>query len=182
MDKKEDIKLNHLTIMSDGSLQLGLTKPFVQKGRSFINIKDDDTFEDIDRFEWTNIKEISKEELKELKKTGCIGTYIGVPVTNFQLYLDTEDGFRFVEENENGDTFLLEAGDTDCHLYFHWDEIENDIKNMELHLLPVSQLEIVENVDFLLPEREFVWGDGYVLTVHPVWIADKREVLSEKEE
>lgn len=146
MDKNDELKMNNI-------LRLGLTKPFIQKGRTFINIKDDDTFEDIDRFEWAT--------------------------NQFQLYLDTEDGFRFVEENENGDTFLLEVGDTDCHLYFHWDEIEEDIKNMGLHLLPTSQLGIVEDIDLLLPEREFVWGDGYVLTVHPVLHTDKREVLSD---
>ena len=52
----------------DNILRLGLTKPFIQKGRSFINIKDDDTFEDIDRFEWAD---------KDKKIDGYIGVYNG---------------------------------------------------------------------------------------------------------
>ena len=156
----EYVKMDHVTMTPQGD-KIGLTKPFIQKGRSFINIKDDDIFNNIDRFIWSDEH---------------FGTF---KYNEFQLSLDSDDGFRFVEEDENGDTFLLEVGDTDCHLYFHWDEIQKDIKNMGLHLLPMSQLEVVEDVDFLLPEREFVWGDGYVLTVHPVLRTNKREVLSD---
>ena len=90
----------------------------------------------------------------------------------FQLYLETGEGFRFLEENENGDTFLLDVDDTDCILTLNWDNIEKDIKNMGLDLLPMSILEVLEGVSLLLPERKFVWNEnGAVFIVHPILIS-----------
>ena len=66
-NKKEDVKMNHVAMTPHGN-KIGLTTPFIQRGRSFINIKDDDTFEDIDRFEWAD---------KDKKIDGYIGVYNG---------------------------------------------------------------------------------------------------------
>ena len=145
MDKNDELKMNNI-------LRLGLTKPFIQKGRSFINIKDDNTFEDINRFEWAT--------------------------NQFQLYLETGTGFRFLAENENADTFLLSEEETDGGVYLNRDDIEDDIKMMGLHLLPMAELEVLEGVFFILPERKFIWGaNGAVFVIHPVLHTDKREVL-----
>ena len=165
--KDPEFKKAYDELKMDNILRLGLTKPFIQKGRSFINIKDDDSLDDVSRFLWSD--EHFGMDKNNIKMTN-----------QFQLYLETGTGFRFLVENENADTFLLPEGETDGGVYLNWDDIENDIKMMGLHLLPMAELEVLEGVSFILPERKFIWGaNGAVFVINPVWTTDKREVLSD---
>ena len=94
MGKNDELKMDNI-------LRHGLTKPFIQKGRSFINIKDDDTFENIDRFEWAD---------KDKKIDGYIGAYKGHKCEINKVDKE-ENGVEFIVTFEDHPG-IISGGDT----------------------------------------------------------------------